>query len=120
MKGASPGWGGIHRLVSIVGRRSSIRLLCGSDPINPNNALEIGLVDQVVDIDQPNDDKIIEICHQFLDLYLRQKYKQSVFMIKETIAVVDQIEKDKSKTFEIDTFGKRWFSADNIDALKNK
>jgi hypothetical protein len=51
---------------------------------------------------------------------LNQKYKLSVKMIKETIAEVDNIESKDSKFIEIETFKNRWFSDDNINALKDK
>ena len=46
--GASPGWGGAHRLQSIVGRSQALRLLGGSPRVTPQQAAAMGLVDQVI------------------------------------------------------------------------
>ena len=50
--GASPGWGGAYRLQSIVGRSAALRLLGTSVKVKPEQALAMGLVDQVVGITQ--------------------------------------------------------------------
>ena len=46
--GASPGWGGAYRLQSIVGRSNALRLLGSCVKVNAEQALSMGLVDQVV------------------------------------------------------------------------
>jgi enoyl-CoA hydratase/carnithine racemase len=48
--GASPGWGGAYRLQSIVGRSNALRLLGTSMKVKPEQALMMGLVDQVVKV----------------------------------------------------------------------
>lgn len=46
--GLLPGLGGIHRLVSLVGRSKALELLVGGDLVSAPEALRIGLVNRVV------------------------------------------------------------------------
>lgn len=46
--GISPGWGGLARLASLVGRSAACRLLLTALPMPPEEALRIGLVDEIV------------------------------------------------------------------------
>jgi len=46
--GLSTGWGGGARLVRLVGRSRALRLLAGSEPIDADAALRMGLADAVV------------------------------------------------------------------------
>ncbi len=41
--GASPGWGGAARLVSLVGRGTALRLLAGGARVEPEEAVRLGL-----------------------------------------------------------------------------
>jgi len=49
--GVSTGWGGAGRLVTLVGRRQATRLLCFGPAVGADEALRLGLADQVVDGD---------------------------------------------------------------------
>ncbi len=46
--GISPGWGGLGRLAGLVGRSAAARLLLTALPIQAEDALRIGLVDELV------------------------------------------------------------------------
>jgi enoyl-CoA hydratase/carnithine racemase len=47
--GLIPGWNGVERLVETVGRSNAMRLLYLADPVSSEEALRIGLVDEVTD-----------------------------------------------------------------------
>ncbi|MCK4658027.1 MAG: enoyl-CoA hydratase/isomerase family protein [Phycisphaerae bacterium] len=47
--GLIPGWGGIGRMARVLGVQSARRLVFGGVPISAQQALECGLVDEVVD-----------------------------------------------------------------------
>lgn len=64
--GVSPGWGGTFRLVKLLGRSKALRVLGFAEPLTADEALNIGLVDQVVD-----DGQAIESAHQFLLPFLK-------------------------------------------------
>jgi enoyl-CoA hydratase/carnithine racemase len=46
--GVSPGWGGLARLAGLVGRSTAGKLLFTALPIAPEEALRVGLVDELV------------------------------------------------------------------------
>ena len=47
--GVTPGWGGLGRLCSLVGRGTASKLLFTAQPLSPADALHMGLVDEVVE-----------------------------------------------------------------------
>ncbi len=46
--GVTPGWGGLTRLMSVTGKSNASRLLFSAEAISSDEALRIGLVDEVV------------------------------------------------------------------------
>jgi len=48
--GLTPGWGGTHRLISLVGLRRGLQMLCFGEPIRASEALEYGLIDGLWDL----------------------------------------------------------------------
>src|SRR5690606_19964298 len=46
--GVSPGWGGLARLCTLVGYSTAARLLFTATPLSAEDALRVGLVDEVV------------------------------------------------------------------------
>ncbi len=47
--GVTPGWGGLTRLTSLVGRSTAARLLFTALPVDADEALRVGLVDELVE-----------------------------------------------------------------------
>jgi enoyl-CoA hydratase/carnithine racemase len=47
--GVSPGWGGLARLAGLVGRSTAAKLLFTALPITAQEALRVGLIDEVVE-----------------------------------------------------------------------
>jgi enoyl-CoA hydratase/carnithine racemase len=46
--GVTPGWGGLGRLCTLVGRGTASKLLFTAQPVSANEALRMGLVDELV------------------------------------------------------------------------
>jgi enoyl-CoA hydratase len=46
--GLVPGWGGTQRLPRLVGRSAALRMLLTGEPVGAEEALRIGLVDEVI------------------------------------------------------------------------
>jgi enoyl-CoA hydratase len=46
--GVTPGWGGLGRLSALVGRGTASKLLFSAQPMSPEEALRVGLVDELV------------------------------------------------------------------------
>ncbi|XP_076805928.1 ethylmalonyl-CoA decarboxylase-like [Clavelina lepadiformis] len=50
--GLTPGWGGVTRLVRLIGRDKALHLLSASNKISAQDALHLGLVDKLVQLTQ--------------------------------------------------------------------
>ena len=147
--GACPGWGGIGRLLHILNnnRQKVIQLVGGSIKVDPSHALEIGLVDAIIDpfnvttppptttttttiddglsSDDDDDDHAYdqycrEACISFLQPYLSQKYPSSVMAIKQSIAAYEYLLPSDAEAVEKAMFKARWGNIDNKEAIHNK
>ena len=65
--GVLPGTGGTQRLVRIVGKSKAIELMAGGDTFGFDKALELGLVNQIIDAENRDDfmAKVMEYAQQF-------------------------------------------------------
>ena len=65
--GVLPGTGGTQRLVRIVGKSKAIELMAGGDTFGFDKALELGLVNQLIDAESRDDfmAKVMEYAKQF-------------------------------------------------------
>lgn len=117
--GASPGWGGGYRLSSIVGRHHALRLLCGSVEVKPTEALSIGLVDDIFNVNPEDDmnEATDTIALQFLQPFLQQPFQVSVRGAKAIVAAADEASYEKCRNIERRIFGSRWAGKDNIAAI---
>nr|CAB3263872.1 ethylmalonyl-CoA decarboxylase-like [Phallusia mammillata] len=48
--GLVPGWGGVSRLLQLVGRQTTLKLLLSAEKLNAQRAFELNLVDDILDI----------------------------------------------------------------------
>lgn len=46
--GVTPGWAGAAQLADLVGKREALKILASSKKINPTQALNMGLVDEII------------------------------------------------------------------------
>jgi len=123
--GASPGWGGGRRLVSIVGRSAALRLFGTAQRLSAEEAVGIGLADGVLsssaieEDDNLEEDNIGQQAKNFLRPFAEMKYPRAVGELKSLVA---SIADDPSEAEEIEkrVFMKRWGSSDNVNALKSK
>lgn len=116
--GASPGWGGANRLHAILGRNKSLKLLGGSLIVHPEQALQIGLVDDIFenDSDECDDTEMLKAAKLFLHPYLSQRYPNSIKAIK-TILHSCSADPVNSEKIETAVFGQRWAGPDNLEAI---
>lgn len=98
--GIAPGWGGAHRLASIVGRRRALRILGTALPVEPSEAEIIGLADAVVT--QP-----IQGAREWLEPFLDHP-PQAVRAVKRQLI-------DPANQAEV--FGEVWGSVEHTAAL---
>jgi len=132
MIGACPGWGGIGRLLHILNRQKVIQLVGGSIKIDSSYALELGLVDKIIDpfnatnesLSDDYDQAYDQYCHEasmsFLQPYLTQLYPSSVIAIKKTIAAYECLPLSDAQAVEKAMFMQRWGNTDNKEAIRNK
>eukprot|EP00596_Hydrurales_sp_CCMP1899_P004208 CAMPEP_0119047928 /NCGR_PEP_ID=MMETSP1177-20130426/55834_1 /TAXON_ID=2985 /ORGANISM="Ochromonas sp, Strain CCMP1899" /LENGTH=251 /DNA_ID=CAMNT_0007023127 /DNA_START=312 /DNA_END=1067 /DNA_ORIENTATION=- len=137
--GASPGWGGGHRLVSIVGRQHALRLLGTSIKISAIEALQIGLIDGIKD--SPTDEltqskttkeekcfiegdipeydlSLLAAGETFLSPWTIQKFPESLHVIKQIVASTEYLSNKDTAALEHKTFGSLWGSENNMKATK--
>ena len=106
---AAPGWGGGKRLTSIVGRREALRILGTSERIDANEALRIGLCDEIVD----DKSLLISRAEELIRPYLDQRFPGSVQGAKRVVSVDPLDENDVERA----VFESRWLGEDNQLAL---
>jgi len=110
--GAAPGWGGTTRLAQLVGKREALRLLGSSHSLDAEEALRIGLVDEIVPQGEDGDAAALRLLEPFLS---SKQSSKSVAGIKYTLSAADH---DEMIIREGEVFYHRWFSKENIDAIK--
>lgn len=112
--GVVPGWGGANRLLSIVGRKNTLRLLGTSAKVYCDEALQIGLVDN----SYSGDSSSIEPAMILLQPYLDQPYSSAIRGIKRILASSDTASVINVSQKEKEVFGELWAGPDNKSAIE--
>ncbi|MBT2746176.1 MULTISPECIES: enoyl-CoA hydratase/isomerase family protein [unclassified Lysobacter] len=103
---------GIQRLMRrVVGTYRAERLLVAGAMVNAENALRIGLVDELVEIDAVSE-RAREWLQQLLSL------PRSAMLQTRALARADLIEALRPEHIELDRFVESWYSLDTQVALK--
>lgn len=147
--GVTPGWGGLNRLLSIVGRKHAITLLGTSVRLTPSlKATTMGFVDGIITnnrelIENPflnslipvydiatfdvntlatsDTDEYISHVVAYLKPYLQQPFPHALATTKTVISQISEdIPSEINDKLECDTFRSRWGGTDNQSALKSK
>jgi ethylmalonyl-CoA/methylmalonyl-CoA decarboxylase len=122
--GASPGWGGGARLVSIVGRSHSIRLLGSARRLSPVEASSIGLCDEVAEFRNPSllphewEAMAVEKARSFLRPFGDMPYPSAVRDMKRLVSGLTNPKGDANLEREI--FYSKWGSEENKQAINKK
>ncbi len=114
--GASPGWGGANRLTALIGRRNALRMLGTSCAVHAEEALSMGLIDEVLPNSNSSStafEEDISAGISFLQPWLQQRYPGSVRGIKRIVASPE----NTRAAVEARVFASRWFGPDNKAAL---
>jgi ethylmalonyl-CoA/methylmalonyl-CoA decarboxylase len=113
--GVSPGWGGISRLHSILGRTNTLKLLGTSLPLPAADAVALGYASAVVQ------DHAIESAIQFLMPFtVDQPFPDAIRCIKRAVVAADSCAPEEARAVELDMFSRCWQSDDNQKALSSK
>ena len=63
--GLIPGWGGVGRLTHLVGVAKAKRMFLSGNPVSGEDALEMGLVDEVVNSPEDLNSRVAAFCKSF-------------------------------------------------------
>ncbi len=96
--GVPPGYGGTQRLVQLIGKGKALELLMTGDMIKADEALSLGLVNQVVP-----QEELLNTCRMLLDK-IRTKSPQAVHKVIQCVNAFFAEGKDGMQT-EIELFG---------------
>lgn len=112
--GVSPGWGGATRLTRLVGRQRALQLLGTAMPLNASQALELGLVDRIVQAESTMEKTLVE----FLDRYTHA-HPGVLHAAKRVVAGADDAASfQEAVRQEHDVFCSMWGGEANQAALK--
>lgn len=114
--GVPPGYGGTQRLIQLIGKSKAVELLLTADTIGANEAMEYGLVNYVVPIDD-----LLPRCCEILNK-IATKSPKAISSVIHCINDYYQDGKDGFKT-EIEEFGQSFSTPDfkeGTDAFLNK
>jgi enoyl-CoA hydratase len=110
--GVIPGYGGTQRLPRLVGRSAALKLLLTGEIINAQEALRIGLVDEVVPAPE---------LMQRAESLARSIAAQAPLAISEVLQVVDEginLPLDLALPLEAERFGRLCGTADKAEGTK--
>ncbi|XP_046703415.1 ethylmalonyl-CoA decarboxylase [Silurus meridionalis] len=114
--GLVPGWGGAARLVRIIGSQNALKLLAGAKKVDPNIGKQIGLVDDVLTVDEGS--SLVGT-----ERWLSQFTKGSapvIRAIKKVVLSGKELSLDEALTTERNIFGTVWGGPANLEALELK
>ncbi len=114
--GVPPGYGGTQRLIQLIGKGKASELLLTADAIGANEALEYGLVNDVVPIED-----LLPRCHEIL-LKIAGKSPMAIAKVIQCINAHFAVDKDGFQ-MEIEEFGHAFSTKDfkeGTDAFLNK
>ena len=112
--GVCTGWGGGSRLVRMLGRARAMRLLGTAEPINAQQALDLGLADRLA----PSGEAA-RVAAGLLASY-RTHPPQAVRAMKAVVAAADDAPLDTALAVEAEAFESLWGSGANKAALARK
>ena len=112
--GLVPGWGGGSRLVSLVGRKRAIEVLCSGRRLNPQECMGLGIADAIATPNQSAREAALKFGEQFLN----PTYPRAVREAKRLIGFADDcLGMEQALEFERSVFAKVWQGEENLDAL---
>ncbi|ETM38237.1 hypothetical protein, variant 1 [Phytophthora nicotianae] len=113
--GVIPGWGGGARLYKIVGRQNALRLLCTTERISPDRALQLKLVDEIFfATDEESSNTGITSFVEAFDAIVPAVSHGA----KRVINNADDVSLDDVLKYEHDVFKTLWGGPANLEALE--
>ncbi|HEY2664062.1 MAG TPA: enoyl-CoA hydratase-related protein [Candidatus Binataceae bacterium] len=109
--GITPAWGARNRLLGLVGRSQTLRLLLAGDVIDAEQALRIGIVDEVV---EPAE---VAVAARKLADTIVSNAPLATRAIKRAVDEGAQMSGAEAIEFEAQVFARTWVSEDHWEAL---
>jgi enoyl-CoA hydratase/carnithine racemase len=112
-----PGWGGLTRLVELVGRPKALRLLATEALITADEALALGLADEVVPAGELTDHT------QALAESMARQDREMIAALKRGALRARALPRDQAIEAELDTFARMWADDahhERVDAFLQK
>lgn len=106
------GWGGGHRLISMVGRANALELLLSGDTINSTRALAIGLVNRVVPDGQTLPEAVA------LARRIAVQPRGAVAAMKELLYASERMGHAEAERLETELFVRTWLSDDHTESVR--
>lgn len=110
--GIISGWGGGPRLVHLLGRGRALRLMATGDLLSAEEALAIGLVDQVVSPDQVMPSALA------LARRIAENAPLAVRAYKRLVQLTVRVPLEAALEFETELFGPVWVSEDHDECVR--
>ncbi|MFI5339692.1 MAG: enoyl-CoA hydratase/isomerase family protein [Candidatus Methylomirabilales bacterium] len=110
--GIISGWGGGPRLVHLLGRDRALRLMVTGDLLSAEEALTIGLVDQVVPPDQVMPSALA------LARRIAENAPLAVRAYKRLVQMTVRVPLEAALEFETELFGPVWVSEDHEECVR--
>jgi len=110
--GVISGWGGGPRLVHLLGKGRALRLMTTGDLLSANEALAIGLVDEVVSPDQVMPSALA------LARRIAENPPLAVRAFKRLVQMTVRVPLEAALEFETELFGPVWVSEDHDECVR--
>lgn len=108
--GLIPGYGGISRLLKIVGKNKTFEIVATGKEISPHEALNLGIVAEIFE-DSGFEEKTLNYCKN-----LAEKSSNSLYLIKNTLHQI--LKNPEIEDIEIENFLKAVQSEDAREGIK--
>ncbi|KAH7974948.1 hypothetical protein HPB49_021954 [Dermacentor silvarum] len=113
--GLIPGWGGTTRLVKLLGAHEALKLLSSGRKVGAEEALELGLVDYILQ----NYESPLDEARKWLGQYIAGD-AHVIRTLKETVVKARELSTDDSLREELRLFSTVWSGPANREALNRR
>jgi enoyl-CoA hydratase len=110
--GLIPGWGGTQRLPRLIGQPRALRLILSGEPLNATQALECGLVDELV-----HDYAALHPAAEKLLARYQGKSRHALALAKRAVNEGGELSFAEGLELESELFGLAWNSPDRTEGI---
>lgn len=115
--GIIPSWGGATRLVEIIGSKQALKVLGGTLKLDPKKALNIGLVEEVLQSSDENES--LEEAQEWLKQFTTGP-PEVIRAMKKSVTSAKELSFEEALQMEKDLVGTVWAGPANLEAIARK